>query len=230
MSIGENIRKVKENIARAQARSPLAAKEIMLVGVSKTKPVSLIQQALSEGLLHLGENRVQELLEKYPQIPEASWHLIGHLQTNKVKYLMGEEGLKVKLIHSLDRLSLAQELNKRAEAFNLTVPVLVQVNIADEDTKFGLKEEEAEDFILAMDAYPSLKVQGLMTIGPFVDNPQEIRPVFAALRRLFQRIDEQKLPHGEMVYLSMGMSNDYEIAVEEGANLVRIGSSIFGGR
>ncbi len=230
MTIKENILKVQENILKAWAASDLAAPEVVLVAVSKTKPIELIKEALAGGIKELGENRVQELREKYLQLPEANWHLIGHLQTNKVKYLFDENGLKVRLIHSLDRLELAGEINKRAAKFGLEVPVLLQVNIADEDTKFGIKKEEAEDFIEAMGAYPFVKIKGLMTIGPLAENPQESRPVFKELRQLFLKISKKNLPNGEMKYLSMGMSNDYFVAVEEGANIIRVGSSIFGSR
>ena len=230
MTIAQNIAEVKQNIVKAQAKSEFAAKDVLLMAVSKTKPVSLIKEALNAGISDLGENRVQEFLEKYPQLPAVNWHLIGTLQTNKVKYLFDENGAKVKLIHSLDRLELAAEINKRAGQARIMMPVLVQVNIADEDTKFGLKEAETPDFIMAMADFPHLRVQGLMTIGPFTHNAEEIRPVFRSLRLLAQKIAAQNLPHAQMSYLSMGMSNDYAVAVEEGANIVRVGSTLFGHR
>lgn len=226
MSIGQSICLVEEKIKAAQAQSQYAAKDVMLLVVTKTQSVERIRQAMDAGQINLGENRVQELLDKYDQLPGAKWHLIGHLQTNKVKYLMN----KVQMIHSLDSIELADEIQKRAANANLVMPVLVQVNIAEEDTKFGMAEEEVEDFLITVSGYPNLKVKGLMTIGPFVDDPEEIRPVFRSLRLLADKMRALNIPNIAMEHLSMGMSNDYEVAVEEGATIVRVGSSIFGPR
>jgi len=226
MTIAQSIRLVEEKINAAQESSNLAAKDVLLLVVSKTQSVERIREALDAGLVNLGENRVQELLDKYDQLPDAKWHLIGHLQTNKVKYLIG----KVQMIHSLDSLELADEIQKRAAAAGMVMPVLVQVNIAEEETKFGMKEEEVENFLHAVSKYPNLKVKGLMTIGPFVDDPEEIRPVFRSLRLLADRMRALNIPNIDMEHLSMGMSNDYEVAIQEGATIVRVGSSIFGHR
>ncbi len=224
--LAENIRQIKKNIELAQARSPFTAKEVTLLAVTKTQDMEHIREAYACGLCQFGENRVQELLTKYESLPQAQWHLIGHLQTNKVKYIID----KVKLIHSLDSLELAAEINKRAAAAKIVMPVLVQVNIAEEKTKFGIQKEEVETFLAALADYPNLKVKGLMTIGPYVEDAQEIRPVFRTLRLLSQKESIRKFAHVDMEVLSMGMSNDYEVAVEEGATVIRLGTTIFGAR
>jgi pyridoxal phosphate enzyme (YggS family) len=225
--IVSQINLIKKEIQAAQSRSPHAAKEVLLLAVTKNVDEERIKTALSAGITALGENRVQEIMQKYDRIPHTvSWHLIGHLQTNKVKYIID----KVSLIHSLESISLAQEINKRAEKAGRVMPVLVQVNVADEDTKFGLAPEETVDFIKEVMTLPYLKISGLMTIGPFVDQAEEVRPVFRQLRELRDTIKQMELPGVSMDYLSMGMTNDYQVAVEEGANIVRIGSAIFGPR
>jgi len=226
MDLRQSICLVEEKIKNAQAASQNAAKEVILLVVTKTQSVENIREAMACGQINLGENRVQELLDKYDQLPDAKWHLIGHLQTNKVKYLMG----KVQMIHSLDRIELADEIQKRAANAGLVMPVLVQVNIAEEESKFGMKEEEVENFLITVSQYPNLKVKGLMTIGPYVADPEDIRPVFRSLRLLADRMRALNIPNIKMEHLSMGMSNDYEVAVDEGATIVRVGSSIFGPR
>lgn len=226
MDIGQSVRLVEQKIKTAQTASQYAAKEVMLLVVTKTQSVERISQVMDAGQINLGENRVQELLDKYDQLPDAKWHLIGHLQTNKVKYLMG----KVQMIHSLDSIELADEIQKRAANAGLVMPVLVQVNIAEEESKFGMKEEDVEDFLITVAKYPNLKVKGLMTIGPYLDDAEEIRPVFRSLRLLADKMRVLNIPNIEMEHLSMGMSNDYEVAVQEGATIVRVGSSIFGPR
>lgn len=224
--IQENLQKVRESIRQAQARSSKAAQDVLLVAVSKTQPLTKLQEAVAAGQRVLGENRVQELLEKYQTLPDLDWHLIGHLQTNKVKYVVD----KIALLHSLDSMELAQEIEKRAARIERRLPVLVQVNIAEEESKFGLKREEVADFLTAMADYPHLHVQGLMTVGPFWDEAEALRPIFQELRDIFEREKARKLPHVDLRHLSMGMSNDYLVAVEEGATMVRVGSSIFGPR
>ena len=226
MDIAANLREVQENIRLAQQRSIHAAEHVRLLAVSKTKPMEMIQTAYATGQREFGENRVQELVPKQAELPEAAWHLIGHLQTNKVKYIIG----KTKLIHSLDSIALADEIEKRSANAEVVTQCLVQVNIAEEESKSGLFVPELADFLDAMADYPHLHIAGLMTIGPIVTDPEEIRPVFAELRTLFLRERERGLPHIEMQWLSMGMSHDYPVAVEEGANIVRVGSSIFGSR
>ena len=226
MEIAQDLAEVWENIRRAQAGSPLAARQVQLLAVSKTQPAERVAEAAGAGQTLFAENRVQELLEKYQALPHLSWHLIGHLQTNKVKYIVD----KVEMLHSLDSLNLAQELQKQLSAHKRVLPVLVQVNIAEEESKFGLKAEEVADFLDALADFPALQAQGLMTIGPFTADAEEIRPVFRELRLLLQREQKRGRQHVELRHLSMGMSNDYAVAVEEGADMVRVGSAIFGSR
>ncbi|MCL2495850.1 MAG: YggS family pyridoxal phosphate-dependent enzyme [Clostridiales bacterium] len=226
MQIAQALAEVRDNIRRAQAASRYAAQEVRLLAVSKTQPVERIAEAAAAGQQVFAENRVQELLEKHQALPHLEWHLIGHLQTNKVKYMVD----KVKLLHSLDSFSLAQELQKRAEAIKFVLPVLVQVNIAEEESKFGLSTAELADFLDAMSSFTALSVRGLMTIGPFVEKAEEIRPVFRELRRILNYEQARCRPYVDLRHLSMGMSNDYMVAVEEGADMVRVGSSIFGSR
>lgn len=226
MSIADNIKQILGNIEAARLRSPRAAKQVHLLAVSKTKPIEAVTEAWNSGQKWFGENRVQELVPKQEALPDAEWHLIGHLQTNKVKYIIG----KTALIHSLDNIGLADEIEKRSAAAGLITDCLVQVNIAEEEQKSGLYVQELASFIDAMADRPHIKIKGLMTIGPVVEDPEDIRPVFSELRRLFEREKARDLPFADFQWLSMGMSHDYHIAVEEGANIVRVGSSIFGAR
>lgn len=225
--ISLNINRIRDEIRDAQNRGAFAEKDVMLLAVTKNVDVDRINEAIESGISAIGENRVQEIQNKYDRIPRhILWHLIGHLQTNKVKYIID----KVSLIHSLDTVSLAGEINKKAEQAGRVMPVLVQVNVADEDTKFGLAPEATIDFIKEILMLPYIKVSGLMTIGPLVDKAEEVRPVFRQLRQLRDKIREMNLPGVSMDYLSMGMTNDFQVAVEEGSNIVRIGSAIFGPR
>jgi len=218
---------IRAVIRQAQQKSAVAAEEVLLLAVTKNVQAEKMNEAVGYGISAIGENRVQEILNKYDQVKgKVDWHLIGHLQTNKVKYIID----KVSLIHSLDSLSLAGEIDKRAGQAGREMPVLVQVNVADEETKFGVAPRETIDFIREISRYPHLRVQGLMTIGPLVEDAEEVRPVFRELRTLRDEIHRLALPGVEMEYLSMGMTNDYHVAVEEGANIVRIGSAIFGKR
>ncbi|MBQ6807831.1 MAG: YggS family pyridoxal phosphate-dependent enzyme [Firmicutes bacterium] len=224
--IAENISVIQNKIAAAQARSVYAAKQVQLLAVSKTYPIERVRDAVAAGQRAFGENRVQELVEKFEHCPDLEWHLIGHLQTNKVKYLIG----KTCLIHSLDSMELAQEIEKRSAAQDVQTNVLVQLNIAKEDTKSGLMEDELADFLDAVCAFPHVHLSGLMTIGPNVEDASAIRSVFARLRQLRDAQQQILRPNCDLSLLSMGMSGDYEIAVEEGANIVRVGSAIFGQR
>lgn len=228
MSIADNIRMVQSNITAAQAEYPeTSAEAVKLIAVTKTLGIEKIQMAVDCGMRDLGENRVQEILEKYPLFPkDVRWHLIGHLQTNKVKYIVD----KVHMIHSLDSLRLAEEIEKRSAAIDRIMPCLIQVNIADEDTKFGIKEDEAADFFKEMAAFPHIDIRGLMTIGPHVDDAEQIRSVFRKLRELKEELNKNALPERKMKELSMGMSSDYPSAVREGATMVRVGTTIFGPR
>jgi len=225
-SITVALSEVHYNIAKAQAASKNAAKHVTLLAVSKTQPLTAIETAAHSGQLQFAENRVQELLLKQEALPHLQWHLIGRLQTNKAKHIVD----KIALLHSLDSLALAAELQKRCAAINRHLPVLVQVNIAEEAAKAGIPPVEVADFLDKMADFPLLHVQGLMTIGPIVDNPEEIRPIFAELRHIKEREVTRNLPHLNLHHLSMGMSGDYTIAVEEGATIVRVGSGIFGAR
>ncbi|XOQ19042.1 MAG: Pyridoxal phosphate homeostasis protein [Sporanaerobacter sp.] len=227
ISIRDNFLRVKENIESALIASGRNKDDIILVGVTKTVDVDSINEAISYGLENIGENKVQEIMDKYDKIKgNVNWHMIGHLQTNKVKYIID----KVDLIHSLDRMSLAKEINKRAESENIIKDVLIQVNIAEEETKFGLKKEEVIPFIESILDFKNIRIKGLMTIAPFSENPEEVRFVFRDLRNLGYEIEKRNYENLEMKYFSMGMTNDYKVAIEEGANIVRIGTAIFGKR
>ncbi|MFZ5944114.1 MAG: YggS family pyridoxal phosphate-dependent enzyme [Bacillota bacterium] len=226
MNIAANIKKIVNEINLAKLRSNRTSEQVNLVVVTKNRSLTEIQQVLEQGYGTLGENRVQELKEKYPSFPDAQWHLIGHLQRNKVKYITD----KVQLVHSLDSLTLAQEINKKMESLGKPLDCLVQVNIAEEESKHGIKKEELTYFLKEISPLPGVNIKGLMTIAPEVDNPEEVRPVFRELYRLFEFHKSLSLDGIQMRYLSMGMTNDYQVAVEEGSNMVRIGSAIFGPR
>lgn len=201
--------------------------KIEIIGVTKTVDVEQINEAISIGIKNIGENRVQELTKKYDIIGDkANYHMIGHLQSNKVKYIID----KVELIHSLDRMSLAKELNKRAKMNDLIINTLIQVNVAEEESKHGLKVDNVIPFIEKISKYHNIKVKGLMTIAPYVENPEDIRWVFRDLRELSSTIKAKDYKHVDMEILSMGMTNDYTIAIEEGANMIRIGTGLFGKR
>lgn len=226
-SIRRNVLSVRERAAQAAVKSGRKPEDVSIIAVTKTVEPERITKAIDEGLKELGENRVQELCEKYDIIGrDCSWHLIGHLQTNKVKYIID----KVKLIHSLDSIELSREIQKRAEKLNRIVDVLVQVNVAGEDTKFGISPESTLDFLREISGYGNIKVRGLMTIAPIAENPEDVRYVFRELRKKFIDIKRENIDNIDMVILSMGMSNDFEVAIEEGSNMVRIGSAIFGKR
>lgn len=223
----ENYKAVKENIRQACERVGRDPKEVTLIAVSKTKPLSDIEEVMLTGCVDFGENKVQELCEKEERVSKpVHWHLIGHLQTNKVKYIVD----KAALIHSVDSIKLAQCINKEAAKKGVTVPVLIQVNIADEDTKFGLKKDETIQVIEEASKLPNVKIKGLMTIAPFVDNPEDNRIHFQNLHQLFIDIKEKTINNVDMDILSMGMTGDYQVAVEEGATMVRVGTGIFGAR
>lgn len=224
--IAENYAKVLQRVEAAALRSGRNPEEIFIIAVTKNQSIGTIKEGIQLGITKIGENRVQELLEKFDEIgPAAQWHLIGHLQRNKVKYVVD----KVALIHSLDNLLLAEEINRRAKAQSLTVNVLVQVNVSGEETKYGMEPSAVIPFIQDCSLrLERIRIKGLMTIAPFVVDPEEARPYFKELRELAHRIKALNIPGVEMEYLSMGMTNDFEVAVEEGANLVRIGRAIFG--
>lgn len=228
MSIKKNIDSILERAKDAALRSGRNPEDIMVIAVSKTVDANRAREAVEGGLINLGENRVQELVNKYEQLSdiEVKWHLIGHLQKNKVKYIID----KATLIHSVEDLELANEINKRALQHNITANVLIELNIGEEESKFGIGENEVYDFVKSMEQFENVKVLGLMTVAPFNENPEDIRWVFKKMKEIFNKISGMKLKNTEMKYLSMGMTNDFEIAIEEGANIVRIGTAIFGAR
>lgn len=224
--IKENLENIESRIAAAKEKSPYG-QEVRLIAVSKTKPISDIMEAYDQGIRDFGENKVQELESKYQDLPgDIRWHLIGHLQRNKVKYIVD----KVYLIHSVDSLRLAAEIEKEAAKKDITVNILVQVNISKEESKFGISKEEAPGLISEISKLPHIRFRGLMTIAPECENPEEIRYVFTELRKLSIDIERLKIDNMEVCELSMGMSGDFEIAIQEGATYVRVGSSIFGAR
>lgn len=217
------IKNIWDRIAKAAAQSGRTAGEVTLVAVSKTVDVDQVDQAALLGIQDFGENRVPELLRKQQAFPELRWHMIGRLQTNKVKDLIG----KTVLIHSLDRWSLARELNRRAQLAQTTVDALVQVNIAGEEQKGGLAPEDVESFLSSLGELPALRIKGLMTMAPEASNAEEVRPVFREMKELKLKLLKRQYDYVDLKYLSMGMSQDFEVAIEEGSNMVRIGSAIF---
>lgn len=223
----ENIDNVRANIKKACERANRNVDEVTLIAVSKTKPLSDIEELITYGETEFGENKVQELVDKYEHVSKpVDWHLIGHLQTNKVKYIVD----KVCLIHSVDSVHLAKEIEKEAAKHNVIVNILIQVNIAHEDTKFGIDATEIYNMIDEIKNYEHVRVKGLMTIAPFVDNPEENRVHFRNLHQLLLDIKSKNIDNIDMSILSMGMTNDYEVAIEEGATMVRVGTGIFGER
>lgn len=225
--ISENIENIRKNIDAACKRSGRDPKDVLLLAVSKTVDVDRIKVAVDCGLNSLGENRVQEIMEKYEPMGEnVKWHLIGHLQTNKVKYIID----KVEFIHSVESIKLAEEINKQAKKHNLVMDVLVEVNMADEESKFGVKPEETESFIRELALMDNIRVRGLMTVAPNVENGEENRVYFRNMKQLLVDINAKNINNINMDILSMGMTGDYETAVEEGATIVRVGTGIFGKR
>lgn len=226
-TIKQNIQIVEEKITAAAERAGRKREDVLLLAVSKTKPVEVIREAVACGLTSLGENKVQEIMEKYePMGDGVHWHLIGHLQTNKVKYIID----KVDMIHSVESLRLAEEINKRAAAKSLVMDVLVEVNMAEEESKFGIQPERVEEFLRQIAPLPHIRVRGLMTVAPFVENPKENRVYFRKMRELLVDMNQKKIDNINMDVLSMGMTGDYEVAIEEGATIVRVGTGIFGER
>ncbi len=225
--VEERYQEIKRRIGAACARSGRRPEDVTLVAVSKTKPVQMLREAYDAGARDFGENKVQEILEKYPQLPgDIRWHMIGHLQTNKVRQVVG----KVCLIHSVDTVKLAREIDKESAKRGTVTPVLLEINVAEEESKFGFKLEEAEGALKEISACPNLSVQGLMTIAPYVENAEENRGVFRKLYQFFVDMKSKKVDNMNMNVLSMGMTGDFEVAVEEGATMVRVGTGIFGER
>lgn len=225
--ITENLEQVRKNIDEACRMAGRDPKEVTLIAVSKTKPVSMLKEAYDAGARCFGENKVQEIMDKHPQLPEdIQWHMIGHLQRNKVKYIVD----KVSMIHSVDSLRLAQTIEQEAAKHNVCVPVLLEVNVAQEESKFGLKMDEVLPLIDTIADFPHIKVQGLMTIAPYVENAEDNRDFFRQLKKLSVDIEAKNINNVSMSVLSMGMTGDYQVAVQEGATMVRVGTGIFGER
>ncbi len=223
----ENINQVKRNIEHACEKSGRNPEEITLIAVSKTKPVSLLEEAYETGCRHFGENKVQELCDKYEVMEkDIQWHMIGHLQTNKVKYLIG----KTCLIHSVDSYKLACEIEKQAAKHNVIMDILIEVNIANEETKFGLAKDDVIELIKQVALLPHVRINGLMTVAPYVEDSEENRQYFRNIKQLSVDINNQNIDNVSMNVLSMGMTGDYMVAIEEGATLVRVGTGIFGER
>lgn len=223
----ENLYDVQKRIAAACQRAGRDSREVTLIAVSKTKPVTMIEEIMAEGVVDFGENKPQELKDKYEVLPKnLKWHMIGHLQRNKVKYVID----KACMIHSVDSLRLAETIQQEAGKLDLIMPVLIEVNIAREESKFGVSPEETEELVRQVAQLPNLRVEGLMTIAPFVEIAERNRVYFSNLRKLYVDIKSKNIDNVNMCNLSMGMTGDYEIAIEEGATLVRVGTGIFGER
>ena len=227
MSVCENYRAVEEKVKNACQRAGRKREEVTLIAVSKTKPVSMIEELLPLGVRDFGENKVQELTAKEEVLPkDIRWHMIGHPQRNKVKYIID----KACMIHSVDSLRLAREISKEAVKHELDVPVLIEVNVAGEESKFGVSVEETPSLVQEVSKLPGIQVKGLMTIDPYVEDPEENREIFRNLRKLSVDISGKNFDNVTMNVLSMGMTGDYEVAIEEGATHVRVGTGIFGER
>lgn len=223
----ENLANVEKNIEQACKNAGRSRDEVTLIAVSKTKPVEMLQEIYDENIRDFGENKVQELCSKMEQLPsDIRWHMIGHLQRNKVKYIVD----KVAMIHSVDSLRLAETIEKEAEKKNVVVPILIEVNVAQEESKFGLKPEEVLSFIEQIASFPHIQIKGLMTIAPYVENAEENREIFRELKKLSVDIAAKNINNVTMSVLSMGMTGDYMVAVQEGATMVRVGTGIFGAR
>lgn len=225
--INENISKVRENIVKACEKAGRNPEEVTLIAVSKTKPVSAIEEALLSGTLDYGENKVQELCDKYDVLPKnIRWHMIGHLQRNKVKYLVD----KTYLVHSVDSLRLAEQIEKEFAKHNQVCDILVEVNIAQEESKFGINAKETEELIRKIAKFEHVRIKGLMTIAPYTEDPESNRDYFREIKKLSVDIRDKNIDNVSMDVLSMGMTGDYMVAVEEGATMVRVGTGIFGER
>ena len=225
--IKQNLAEVEEKICAACDRAGRDRNEVTLIAVSKTKPVEMLEACMEQGITVFGENKVQELCEKYEVLPKnLHWHMIGHLQRNKVKYITD----KVEMIHSVDSLRLAQAISDDAVKKGVNVNILIEVNVGEEDSKFGLKTEETESLVRQVAELPNISIKGLMTIAPYTEVQEENRTIFRTLKQLSVDIDRKNIDNVSMNVLSMGMTGDYEVAIEEGATMIRVGTGIFGER
>jgi len=228
LDIQHNIADILKNVEASANKVGKTLDDITVIAVTKTVDYKRANEAIEAGLNNLGENRVQEFMNKYEQMDNSNinWHIIGHLQTNKVKYIIN----KVKLIHSLESLSLAEEINKRSKQHGVVTEVLVELNIGEEESKFGIKNNELIDFIKSVENLEYIKIVGLMTVAPHVENKEDVRWVFKEMKNLYDVVSNMSFKNVQMKYLSMGMTNDYDVAIEEGSNVIRIGTAIFGSR
>lgn len=226
-TIRENIEKICAVKDAAAEKTGMKNADILLVAVTKTRSVEEINEAIAAGITDIGENKVQEILDKYDDVHPVRWHMIGHLQTNKVKYIID----KVDLIHSVDSFHLAEEINKRAAGCGRTMDILIQVNSAQEESKFGITSEESESLLMKiLEKCQNIRVLGLMCIAPFADDPEDAGIYFAEVKKLYERFLQISHERLSLHWLSMGMSNDFEVAIREGSNLIRVGTAIFGER
>ncbi len=226
-TIRDHLNEVRENIQKACEKAGRSPQEVTLIAVSKTKPLFMLEEAYEAGARDFGENKVQEILEKHPKMPEdARFHMIGHLQRNKVKQVLPH----AVLIHSVDSYRLAEQISQEAGKLGITAKILLEVNVAKEESKFGMMPEDVEQMAGQIAALPHLQIEGLMTIAPFVDDPEKNRPVFRKLYQLSVDIKKKNIDNVNMGVLSMGMTGDYQVAVEEGSTMIRVGTGIFGAR
>lgn len=226
-TIKENIEAINSQKAEYAKKAGRDGKDILLVGVTKTRSVDEINEGIDAGLTDIGENKVQEIMDKYDFVKPVRWHMIGHLQTNKVKYIID----KVSMIHSVDSYKLAEEINKRAAQHGITMDILLQVNSAQEESKFGISTGETEELVWKiLENCANIRLKGLMCIAPYADNPDDIRVYFAEVKKLYDQYAKIEHERLNFQYLSMGMSHDFEAAILEGSNLIRVGTAIFGER
>ncbi len=225
--VAENYHQIQKRVEEACRRAGRSPEEVTLIAVSKTKPVPMLLEAYQAGARDFGENKVQEILEKYPELPkDIRWHMIGHLQTNKVRQVVG----KACMIHSVDSVKLAKEIDKESAKHGIVTPILLEVNVAEEESKFGFHADEVDAAIDEMTALSHILISGLMTIAPFVEDGEENRQFFKKLKQLYIDMQAKKADNINMSVLSMGMTGDFETAIEEGATMVRVGTGIFGVR
>ncbi|MBQ3107390.1 MAG: YggS family pyridoxal phosphate-dependent enzyme [Firmicutes bacterium] len=225
--IGENIKAIQQQKAEAARRAGRNPEDILLVAVTKTYGPEAMNQAIEAGITDIGESKVQEILDKFDSVLPVRWHMIGHLQTNKVKYIID----KVAMIHSVDSLKLAKEIDRRAAQHGLTMDILLQVNAAEEESKFGVSMEDTEGLLQQILAEcPNLRIKGLMHIAPAADDPEDVRVWFREVKKLYDKFGAIQHPNLDFRWLSMGMSHDFPVAVEEGSNMIRVGTAIFGQR